>query len=142
MPDGVTGGMRDHASERVAFHVPLLDARFGSLPRSATEYWSWISAQDKLGARGPFNWTLQSCLQLAAHGIPCEIVRSIPDDGVIVALACTCVRTESVVLLDAACLTATASHERNVKRTEPGTITVGVAPDPNPEPDARPAVGG
>ncbi len=54
-------------------HYRLLAA---DLPESADTYWEGF-------AYGVFCWTLQTYHRLQADGFPCELVRSMPDEGIV-----------------------------------------------------------
>lgn len=69
----------------VYFYLPR-DAKWDDvLPTSMVDYWPWVTAQSRAGWWGKFNWTLQTALRLQEAGVPCEIARSLPDRGVIIA---------------------------------------------------------
>lgn len=81
---------------RVAFYVPSADL-VRAAPHAAADYWPWISdAVRAMPAQlgdgrgpcpwlGPYNWTLQTYLELRDHGVDCELTASIPDDGIVIA---------------------------------------------------------
>ena len=73
------------ALQAVYFLVPPLDSRFGVLPESPADYWAWVSGQRGLDAWGPFSWTLQTYLQLLAHGFPVSLTRDPPEEGIVIA---------------------------------------------------------
>ena len=72
------------APDSIRFYVPLLPRSCGDLPDSIEGYWPWISLQTEIDAWGAFSWTLQSFLRLRAAGIPCELTRRIPGEGIVI----------------------------------------------------------
>ena len=81
---------------RVAFYVPS-PALVRSAPASTADYWPWIieavrAAPAQLGDGrgactwlGPYNWTIQTCLELKRSGFDCELTATVPDEGVVIA---------------------------------------------------------
>ncbi|MEQ1908664.1 MAG: glycosyltransferase [Vicinamibacterales bacterium] len=84
------------ATVRVAFYVPSPDL-VRHAPAAAADYWPWIAtAVETMPAQlgdgrgicpwlGPYNWTLQTYLELRDSGFDCELTASLPADGVIIA---------------------------------------------------------
>ena len=68
----------------IYFYLPQGDLRYtpryqllaGNLPESADTYWEGF-------AYGVFCWTLQTYLRLKADDFPCELVRSMPVEGIV-----------------------------------------------------------
>lgn len=81
---------------RVAFYVPSPEL-VRKAPISTADYWPWIidavaAAPAKLGDGrgactwlGPYNWTIQTCLELKSSGFECELTATLPDEGVVIA---------------------------------------------------------
>ena len=81
---------------RVAFYVPS-PALVRSAPATTADYWPWIieavrAAPAQLGDGrgvcpwlGPYNWTIQTCLELKSSGFACELTATLPDQGIVIA---------------------------------------------------------
>lgn len=61
----------------VYFYLPEHDWP-DPLPTSANEYWQGFS-------RGIYSWTLQTYLHLSAHDVPCQLVKTLPETGIVLA---------------------------------------------------------
>ncbi|MBD2744812.1 hypothetical protein [Coleofasciculus sp. FACHB-1120] len=68
---------------QIYFYIPQNDWPAGELPESINTYWQWQCSIN--GGRGIYNWTLQTYLHLKADGFPCELVGTIPSEGIVVA---------------------------------------------------------
>lgn len=81
---------------RVAFYVPSREL-VRAVPGSAAEYWAWIPDAVKASPAhlgngrgpcpwlGPYNWTVQTYLELREHGVASDLTATLPDEGVIIA---------------------------------------------------------
>ena len=90
------GSYRPSEALRVAFYVPS-PTLVRSVPASTADYWPWIidavrAAPAQLGDGrgvcpwlGPYNWTIQTCLELKSSGFACELTATLPDEGVVIA---------------------------------------------------------
>jgi hypothetical protein len=70
---------------KVCFYVPSSEVADQELPDTIENYWPWISSSGQVNSWGPFSWTLQTYLYLKADGFPCELRRSLPTEGIVVA---------------------------------------------------------
>lgn len=87
---------RVNATVRVVFYVPSPEL-VRRAPATASDYWPWIAtAVETMPAQlgdgrgmcpwlGPYNWTMQTYLELRDSGFECELTASLPADGVIIA---------------------------------------------------------
>jgi hypothetical protein len=66
----------------IYFYLPHRGGDAG-LPQQLDDYWPWICRHRNLG-EGRYSWTLQTCLQLKAAGLPVELVTQFPRRGVVV----------------------------------------------------------
>jgi hypothetical protein len=65
--------------------LPCDDEVFTRLPRSIDDYWHWQThASDVRPFWGRYHWVLQTCLYLQQSGCPVELVRELPDDGIVI----------------------------------------------------------
>jgi hypothetical protein len=63
----------------IYFYIPQSDWP-GDIPETIDTYWQWLDAK-----RGMYNWTLQTYLRLKADNFPCELVGTMPTEGIVVA---------------------------------------------------------
>lgn len=79
--------------ETLHFYCPAPDF-VASAPSDLGDYWGWVTAMlERSGVRlgngeycdwhGPFSWTIQTHLQLRAHGIGTTLVSAVPESGVV-----------------------------------------------------------
>lgn len=56
-----------------------------NLPQNTQSYWQWLCAQHSISPmQGGGNiWTLQTYLYLQEFGFPCELVTTMPDEGIV-----------------------------------------------------------
>ncbi|HEY9747234.1 MAG TPA: hypothetical protein V6C63_00930, partial [Allocoleopsis sp.] len=59
----------------VYFYLPKADWT-DDMPETADTYWVGFR-------RGVYCWTLQTYLRLQASGFPCQLVDTLPDEGII-----------------------------------------------------------
>ncbi|MGK7894500.1 MAG: hypothetical protein AB4372_12955 [Xenococcus sp. (in: cyanobacteria)] len=52
------------------------------LPENPESYWQWQISQD-IGSRGDYGWTVQTYLYLKSSGLRCELIASLPDEGIV-----------------------------------------------------------
>ncbi|MBD1840087.1 hypothetical protein H6F78_04430 [Coleofasciculus sp. FACHB-64] len=63
----------------IYFYIPESDCP-GDIPQSIDTYWQWLDTK-----RGMYDWTLQTYLRLKADNFPCELVGTMPTEGIVVA---------------------------------------------------------
>lgn len=68
----------------IYFYIPQSDWP-STLPQRADEYWQWQCAMSSTYNWSLYNWTLQTYLRLKESGFPCELVGTMPSEGIIVA---------------------------------------------------------
>lgn len=68
----------------IYFYIPK-DNWPSVMPKSADSYWQWQNSTGGAYRSGKYNWTLQTYLYLKADGFDCELIDSIPDEGIVVA---------------------------------------------------------
>jgi hypothetical protein len=58
----------------------------GNLPENAASYWQWQCAEHSISPMqsGGCFWTLQTYLYLNDYGFPCQLVNTMPDEGIVV----------------------------------------------------------
>lgn len=67
----------------IYFYIPRKQWPSAHLLEDAAAYWQW---QNSLRyGQGRYNWTLQTYLQLRHHGVDCELVGTMPEEGIILA---------------------------------------------------------
>ncbi|HBB32109.1 MAG TPA: hypothetical protein DDZ80_18700 [Cyanobacteria bacterium UBA8803] len=69
----------------IYFYIPQDYWPAGELPESADTYWQWQCSMESSYNWSLYNWTLQTYLRLKDDGFPCELVATIPDEGIVVA---------------------------------------------------------
>lgn len=70
----------------IYFYFPKDKLSVSSLPENASSYWQWQCAETSISPMqsGGFFWTLQTYLYLNDHGFSCELVSTMPDQGIVV----------------------------------------------------------
>jgi hypothetical protein len=69
----------------IYFYFPQ-EISTGKLPLNATSYWQWQCAEHSISPMrsGGCFWTLQTYLYLNDFGFPCQLVTTLPDEGIVV----------------------------------------------------------
>ncbi|UIE37511.1 glycosyltransferase [Leptodesmis sichuanensis] len=70
----------------IYFYFPKNKLLIKSLPENASSYWQWQCAQESISPMqsGGCFWTLQTYLYLNDYGFPCQLVDTLPDEGIVV----------------------------------------------------------
>lgn len=69
----------------IYFYIPQEHWPAGGMPERPDNYWQWnISISNKWNW-GRYNWTLQTYLYLKADGFPCELIGTMPTEGIVLA---------------------------------------------------------
>lgn len=70
----------------IYFYFPYPKLGVSSLPDNANSYWQWQCAQHSISPMqsGGCFWTLQTYLYLNDYGFPCQLVDTMPDEGIVV----------------------------------------------------------
>lgn len=79
----------------VSFYVPSQEL-VDSVPAAMSGYWAWfvdvartrpviLAAGSPCIWSGPYDWTVQSFIQLATRGFPCRLTPSWPQEGIVLA---------------------------------------------------------
>lgn len=69
----------------IYFYIPQRHWAEIEMPQTPDEYWNWnISIKNKWNW-GRYQWTLQTYLHLKADGFPCELVDTLPAEGIVLA---------------------------------------------------------
>lgn len=69
----------------IYFYIPQQDWPTEGLPSDAEHYWQWQNATQGVYRSGKYNWTFQTYLKLQQHNFPCQLVNSLPSEGVVIA---------------------------------------------------------
>lgn len=69
----------------IYFYLPHSDWPEGELPESADTYWQWQCARNSTYNWSLYNWTLQTYLRLRSNGFPCELIGTMPVEGIVLA---------------------------------------------------------
>lgn len=69
----------------IYFYIPHSKLPAGNLPQNAASYWQWQCAQHSISPMqsGGCFWTLQTYLYLNDYGFPCQLVGTLPDEGIV-----------------------------------------------------------
>ncbi|PIG92512.1 hypothetical protein [Gloeocapsopsis sp. IPPAS B-1203] len=69
----------------IYFYIPHNKLPAGNLPQNADSYWQWQCAQHSISPMqsGGCFWTLQTYLYLKDYGFPCQLVQTMPDEGIV-----------------------------------------------------------
>lgn len=69
----------------IYFYFPQVELSDNNLPRNANSYWEWQCAQHSISPMqsGGCFWTIQTYLYLRDYGFPCELVTTMPDEGIV-----------------------------------------------------------
>jgi hypothetical protein len=72
-------------SPPIYFYFPQKSS-LGSLPQNSSSYWQWQCDEHSISPMqgGGCIWTLQTYLYLNDYGFPCQLVDTIPNEGVVV----------------------------------------------------------
>ncbi|WP_414552427.1 hypothetical protein [Anabaena sp. CCY 0017] len=68
----------------IYFYIPKKDHPSIGWPESINDYWSWMKIC-KVRYPGAESWTLQTYLHLKAANFPCELIDTLPDEGIVLA---------------------------------------------------------
>jgi hypothetical protein len=70
----------------IYFYFPYPKLGVSSLPDNANSYWQWQCSQQSISPMqsGGCFWTLQTYLYLNDRGFPCQLVDTMPDEGIVV----------------------------------------------------------
>lgn len=70
----------------IYFYFPKNKLSITCLPENATSYWSWQCSEHSISPMqsGGCFWTLQTYLHLNNYGFPCELVDTMPDEGIVI----------------------------------------------------------
>lgn len=71
----------------IYFYIPKEHFRSQSWPKNADAYWEWQCQQHSISPMqsGGYFWTLQTYLCLNDYGFPCQLVNTLPTEGIILA---------------------------------------------------------
>ncbi|HEY4320818.1 MAG TPA: hypothetical protein VGM77_06500 [Gemmatimonadales bacterium] len=69
---------QDHIAETLHFYLHPTFWPVGDIPETADSYWPGFDF-------GPYIWTVQTALRLNRAGIPSQLVRELPTDGIVLA---------------------------------------------------------
>jgi hypothetical protein len=76
----------------IYFYVPESDWPSDYMPDSSQGYWEWMCSRYRLSKTDPkykylgrYNWTLQAYLNLKDRGFPCQLIKTLPSEGIILA---------------------------------------------------------
>jgi hypothetical protein len=69
----------------IYFYLDSLQVPLENLPQTTQSYWQWQCAEHSISPMqsGGCFWTLQTYLYLKEFGFPCELVTTIPDEGIV-----------------------------------------------------------
>lgn len=70
----------------IYFYFPKSKLAVESLPQNASSFWQWLSSCHSISpmSGGGCIWTLQTYLYLNDYGFPCQLVETLPDEGIVV----------------------------------------------------------
>jgi len=71
----------------IYFYIPHSKLPSGDLPQNADSYWQWQCSQHSISPMqsGGCFWTLQTYLYLQDYGFPCQLVKTMPEEGIVLA---------------------------------------------------------
>lgn len=71
----------------IYFYIPHSKLPSDDLPQNADSYWQWQCSQHAISPMqsGGCFWTLQTYLYLKDYGFPCQLVKTMPDEGIVLA---------------------------------------------------------
>ena len=82
--DDATASGSSAARPAVYFFIARSAWPEGSLPSTAAEYHAWqVGAWRPDNLPGQYDWTLQTYLHLKDAGVPCQLVDTLPSDGIV-----------------------------------------------------------
>jgi hypothetical protein len=69
----------------IYFYLDPYQVPIDNLPKNTQSYWQWLCAQNSIPPmQGGGNiWTLQTYLYLKEFGFPCELVTTMPNEGIV-----------------------------------------------------------
>jgi hypothetical protein len=72
-------------TQPIYFYFPQ-EVKSESFPANAADYWSWQCAEHAISpmASGGCFWTLQTYLNLKDYGFNCELVKTLPEEGIVI----------------------------------------------------------
>lgn len=83
--------MNDHKLPPIYFYVPESDWPSDYIPESSQAYWEWMCSRYRMADTveiykylGRYNWTIQAYLNLKDRGFPCQLIKTLPSEGIIV----------------------------------------------------------
>lgn len=70
----------------IYFYFPQSKLSIDNLPQDAASYWQWQCAEHSISPMqsGGCFWILQTYLYLNDYGFPCQLVETMPDEGIVV----------------------------------------------------------
>jgi hypothetical protein len=70
----------------IYFYFPQNELAIANLPQTASDFWPWLSACHAISpmSGGGCIWTLQTYLYLHDYGFPCQLVDTMPSEGIVV----------------------------------------------------------
>jgi hypothetical protein len=76
----------------IYFYVPESDWPSDYMPETSQAYWEWMCSRYRLSETdrkykylGRYNWTLQAYLNLKERGLRCQLIKTLPSEGIILA---------------------------------------------------------
>lgn len=69
----------------ISFYIPQPDLPTVALPQDMSAYWQWQKSTKGEYQTGKYGWTLQTYIYLKAAGFPCNLVGSMPSQGIVIA---------------------------------------------------------
>lgn len=71
----------------IYFYLDPYQVPIDNLPQNTQSYWQWQCAEHSISPMqsGGCFWTLQTYLYLQEFGFPCELVTTMPDEGIVLA---------------------------------------------------------
>ena len=69
----------------IYFYIPQSKLPNSNLPQNACSYWQWQCAQHSMPPMqsAGYYWILQTYLYLNDYGFPCKLVKTMPDEGIV-----------------------------------------------------------
>lgn len=69
----------------IYFYIPPSKLPTSNLPQNAGSFWQWLCCQNSISPMqgGGCIWTLQTYLYLRDYGFPCNLVGTMPDEGIV-----------------------------------------------------------
>jgi hypothetical protein len=68
----------------IYFYIPKRYWPTNGFPKHPDEYWDWQNTSPGKYQWGMYNWTLQTYLFLNANRLPCSLVDSLPEEGIVI----------------------------------------------------------